>query len=209
MIKVPVKRLPHANAIDLPVRASRHAAGMDLSAAFPKETEWTIWPGGTAKIPTGLCFAIPHGFQGEVRSRSGLAAKYDLHVLNSPGTIDADYRGEVFILLHNAGRHARTIKGGERLAQIVFMPVVYAELSEVDELPSTERGLAGLGSTGVRELRQKPEVWFKTESTPGVDRPSDETEAIMPLVRDKTKERDMQPKDRSPGGGPIGEHDLD
>jgi dUTP pyrophosphatase len=122
------------------------AAGLDLAAAL--EGAVTLAPGDRAAIPTGLAVAIPPGFEGQVRARSGLARHQGITLANSLGTIDADYRGEVSILLINHGREPYTVEPGERIAQLVIAPVVQAELIELDELPPTERGAGGFGSTG-------------------------------------------------------------
>jgi dUTP pyrophosphatase len=124
------------------------AAGLDLAAAL--EAPVTLAPGDRASIPTGLAVAIPAGFEGQVRPRSGLARNRGITLANSLGTIDADYRGEVSILLINHGREPYTVEPGERIAQLVIAPVVQAELVELDELPPTERGEGGFGSTGRR-----------------------------------------------------------
>jgi dUTP pyrophosphatase len=122
------------------------AAGMDLSAAI--ETPVTLTPGGSGAIGTGLAMAIPHGFEGQVRPRSGLARKHQVTVTNAPGTIDSDYRAEVIVLLTNLGREPFVVNPGERIAQLVIAPVVQAELVEVEALDETERGGGGFGSTG-------------------------------------------------------------
>lgn len=132
----------------LPAYQSQAAAGMDLVAAV--DTPLTIAPGGRAAVGTGLAFAIPLGYEGQVRPRSGLAIKRGLTVVNAPGTIDADYRGEVKVLLVNLGAEAIVIEPGMRVAQLVIAPVVQAQLVEADELPATQRGAGGFGSTGTK-----------------------------------------------------------
>src|SRR6185503_7743466 len=122
------------------------AAGMDLHAALDQPLQ--VPPGGSVSIPTGLALAIPRGFEGQVRPRSGLARKHGVTLTNSPGTIDSDYRGECMILLINHGREPFTIAHGDRIAQLVIAPVFQAELEVVDELSATERGAGGFGSTG-------------------------------------------------------------
>lgn len=122
------------------------AAGLDLSAAL--EASVTLEPGSRLAVPTGLALAIPPGFEGQVRPRSGLARRHGVSLTNSPGTIDADYRGEISILLINHGREPFTVTPGERIAQLVIAPVARAVLTEVDELPASERGEGGFGSTG-------------------------------------------------------------
>jgi len=122
------------------------AAGLDLAAAL--DSSMTIAPGDRALVPTGLALAIPPGFEGQVRPRSGLAVKHGVTCLNSPGTIDADYRGEVKVLLINHGREPFVVQNGERIAQLVIAPVTRAQLAEVTELPDSARGAGGFGSTG-------------------------------------------------------------
>lgn len=148
MVRVAVKRLPHAADLPLPAAATAGAAGLDLAAAVPAEAPITIAPGGFERVPTGLAIALPEGYEGQVRPRSGLAAKHGLTVLNAPGTIDADYRGEVQVILINHGPAAVEITRGMRIAQLVVAPVVAAVLDEVETLPDTDRGAGGFGSTG-------------------------------------------------------------
>lgn len=141
---VRVKRLrPSA---ELPRYQTPGAAGMDLHAAL--DAPITLAPGARALVPTGLALAIPHGWEGQVRPRSGLAAKHGVTVINAPGTIDSDYRGEVGVVLVNHGQEPFVVKHGERIAQIVFAPYAQATLEEVDELDETARGAGGYGSTG-------------------------------------------------------------
>ncbi len=130
----------------LPRYQTEHAAGMDLHAAI--ERAIVIEPGATASVPTGLAIAIPPGFEGQVRPRSGLARDHAVTLTNSPGTIDADYRGECVVLMINHGRAAVTIAPGDRVAQLVIAPVARAELVLTDSLDPTSRGTGGLGSTG-------------------------------------------------------------
>ena len=144
--RVLIARLPHGQGLELPAYMSAHAAGLDLPAALDEPL--TIEPGDIVMIPTGLALAIPPGFEGQVRPRSGLAIKKGLTVVNAPGTIDADYRGEVKVGLINLGPSAVVIQRGDRVAQLIIAPVVRAELAEVDQLPGTERGEGGFGSTG-------------------------------------------------------------
>ena len=131
----------------MPRYATPHAAGMDLCAAVLAPL--TLQPGDIALVPTGLSLAIPPGFEGQVRPRSGLALKHGITLPNSPGTIDADYRGEVCVIMQNGGREPFTIHRGDRIAQLVITPVLQAHLEVVVELPDTERGTGGFGSTGV------------------------------------------------------------
>ena len=147
-IKVQIKRLAHGEGLELPAYQSASAAGLDLLAAV--DQDMVLPAGGWQLVPTGLAFAIPTGFEGQVRPRSGLAAKSGITVLNSPGTIDADYRGEVKVILINHSQAAYTIKRGERVAQLVIAPVVQAALEEVENLDETERGSGGFGSTGTK-----------------------------------------------------------
>lgn len=130
----------------VPKYQTAHAAGMDLHAAIAAPVE--LAPHGRASIGTGLAFALPPGFEGQIRPRSGLARDHGVTVVNAPGTLDSDYRGELSVLLINHGGHAVTIESGQRIAQLVIAPVVRVELDEVDALPDTERGAGGFGSTG-------------------------------------------------------------
>ena len=147
-VKVDIKQLPHAEGLALPAYQSADAAGLDLLAAVPAESPLILPPGKYAMVPTGLAIALPAGFEAQVRPRSGLAAKHGVTVLNSPGTIDADYRGEIQVILINHGVEAFTIRRGERIAQMVIAPVVQAQLVPASALPSTDRGGGGFGSTG-------------------------------------------------------------
>jgi len=145
-IQVVLKQLPHAAGLPLPAYQSAHAAGMDLPAAVDEPV--TIAPGARALIPTGLALAIPEGYEAQIRPRSGLALKHGIILPNSPGTIDADYRGELKIIVANIGDEPFVVQRGERIAQIVFAPVVQTQWQQRDELPDTERGAGGFGSTG-------------------------------------------------------------
>ena len=147
-VVVDVRQLPHGEGLALPAYQSADAAGLDLLAAVPEDKPVALAPGTYAMIPTGLVIALPSGFEAQVRPRSGLAAKHGITVLNSPGTIDADYRGEVRVLLINHGNEPFTIRRGERIAQMVIAPVVQAELALMTSLTSTARGSGGFGSTG-------------------------------------------------------------
>ncbi|MEE2749997.1 MAG: dUTP diphosphatase [Myxococcota bacterium] len=140
--------LPHGTGLPLPAYETAGAAGLDLRAAL--DTPLVIEPGERVRVPTGLQMEIPLGFEGQVRARSGLAWRNGLAVINAPGTIDADYRGEVQVLLVNLGTEAFTVKRGERVAQLVIAPVVQADITVVEALPETERGSGGFGSTGTR-----------------------------------------------------------
>ena len=147
---VPITRLPHADGLPLPAYETAQAAGMDLRAAVPEETPLILHPGDRYAVPTGLAFALPQGFEGQVRPRSGLAFKSGITCLNSPGTIDADYRGEVKVILINHGPEDFAIRRGDRIAQLVIAPVVQADWVEVETLDDTARGGGGFGSTGGR-----------------------------------------------------------
>jgi dUTP pyrophosphatase len=147
-IKVDIRQLPHAEGLALPAYQTTEAAGLDLLAAVPVETPLILPPGKYAMVPTGLTIALPPGFEAQVRPRSGLAAKHGVTVLNSPGTIDADYRGEINVLLINHGDAPFPIQRGERIAQMVIAPVVQAQLVPAEQLSGTERGSGGFGSTG-------------------------------------------------------------
>ncbi len=145
-VKVCIQRLPHSAGLPLPRRMSHHAAGFDLVAAV--ESEVVINPGKWELIPTGLQIALPPGYEAQVRPRSGLALKNGVTVLNSPGTIDADYRGEVKVILANLGEVPFSVCRGERIAQLVINSVPLVVLEECAELPVTERGQGGFGHTG-------------------------------------------------------------
>ncbi len=149
--KVALLRLRReAEELPLPSYATEDAAGMDLRACLGSAGPMTIRPGERVSVPTGLALALPHGTEAQVRPRSGLALKHGVTVLNSPGTIDADYRGEVCIILANLGSEDFTISHGDRIAQVVIAPVHRAEIVPVEALPDTERGAGGFGSTGRR-----------------------------------------------------------
>ena len=145
-VNVHVQRLPHGAGLDLPAYATQQSAGMDLMAAI--EGELVLAPGKRAIVPSGLAIALPAGFEAQVRPRSGLAAKNGVTVLNSPGTIDADYRGEIKVILVNLGDQPVTLARGERIAQMVVAPVTRIRLNEVKTLNNSARGTGGFGSTG-------------------------------------------------------------
>ena len=147
-VKVEVQQLPHAEGLPLPAYQSADAAGLDLLAAVPEAAPVTLEPGRHALVPTGLIVALPRGYEAQVRPRSGLAARHGVTVLNAPGTIDADYRGEVAVLVVNHGDAPFTIERGERIAQMVIAPVAQVELVRVSAVPATGRGSGGFGSTG-------------------------------------------------------------
>ena len=148
-VVVPVRILPHGEGLALPADQSAGAAGVDLCAAIPAHSTLVIEPGARELVPTGLTFALPAGSEAQIRPRSGLALKQGVTVLNSPGTIDSDYRGEVGVLLINLGSTPFEISRGDRIAQMVIAPVTQARFEQVLELKSTDRGMGGFGSTGV------------------------------------------------------------
>jgi len=147
-IRVDIRQLPHGEGLPLPAYQSAHAAGLDLLAAVPQDAPLVLAPGRHTMVPTGLAIALPDGFEAQVRPRSGLASKHGVTVLNSPGTIDADYRGEIQVILINHGGEPFTVRRGERIAQMVIAPVVQAQLMAAVALSDTERGGGGFGSTG-------------------------------------------------------------
>jgi dUTP pyrophosphatase len=146
---VRVCRLPHGGDLPLPAYQSAQAAGMDLFAAVPADAPVVIAPGQRALIPTGVTVALPAGTEGQVRPRSGLAIRHGLTVLNAPGTIDADYRGEIGVILINLGHESFIVSRGMRIAQFVVQPVLRVRIEEVDQLDDTSRGGGGFGSTGI------------------------------------------------------------
>jgi dUTP pyrophosphatase len=159
-VTIAVVRLPHGRGLALPAYQSDGAAGMDLLAAVAKGVPLLLAPGARALVPTGLILQLPLGFEAQVRPRSGLALRHGIAVLNSPGTIDSDYRGEVQVLLANLGQEPFAIARGERIAQLVVQRVAQARLVEVAEIAPTQRGAGGFGSTGskVKVKRSKKGV---------------------------------------------------
>jgi len=147
-LRIAVRRLSHAEGLDLPAHETDLSAGADLRAAVPADEPMTLDPGEWRLVPTGLQIALPSGYEGQVRPRSGLAYRHGVTVLNSPGTIDADYRGEVKVLLINHGAEAFTIERGERIAQLVVAAHAHVAWMEEDALAETARGEGGFGSTG-------------------------------------------------------------
>jgi dUTP pyrophosphatase len=147
-LTIGVVRLPHGAAIDLPAYETAGAAGMDLRAAVPEDRPLLILPGKRALAPTGLILEIPDGYEGQIRPRSGLAFRHGVTCLNTPGTIDSDYRGEVQVLLANLGEDIFSVSRGMRIAQIVFAAVARAAIEERSLAGGTERGAGGFGSTG-------------------------------------------------------------
>ena len=150
-MEIPLYRLPHAEGLPLPGRATPDSAGMDLVAALPEGRPMLLPPGGRCLVPTGLVMAIPRGYEGQLRPRSGLALKHGVTVLNAPGTIDADFRNEVMALMVNLGQASYEIKRGDRIAQLLIAPVTECSWTPMETaagLGETERGLGGYGSTG-------------------------------------------------------------
>ena len=147
-IRIDICQLPHGEGLALPDYQSPHAAGLDLLAAVPESAPLILAPGQRALVPTGLTIALPPGYEAQVRPRSGLAFKHGITVLNAPGTIDADYRGEIGVLLINHGDAPFPIHRGERIAQMVVAAVARGELVSSGSLPPTKRGSGGFGSTG-------------------------------------------------------------
>lgn len=148
-MKLKVKTLDHFEGLKLPAYQTPGSAGLDLPAAVPEDTPEVIQPGEWKLIPTGLAIALEAGYEAQVRPRSGLAAKKGITCLNTPGTVDADYRGEIRVNLINHGKEPLIVQRGERIAQMIIAPVMQIEWDEVDTLDETERGAGGFGSTGV------------------------------------------------------------
>ncbi|MCS7171549.1 MAG: dUTP diphosphatase [Aquificaceae bacterium] len=147
-MRIKLKRLPHAEGLPLPFYATEHASGMDLLAAVSEPV--LLKPLQRALIPTGIAVEIPPGYEAQIRPRSGLAIKHGITLLNTPGTIDADYRGEIKVILINLGEEDFLVRRGDRIAQMVICPVVKVDIEEVQELSPTERGDGGFGSTGYK-----------------------------------------------------------
>lgn len=147
MKKVLFKKMPHAAGLQLPAYESSHASGMDVRAALQEPLN--LQPGQRTLVPTGFKMALPEGYEAQIRPRSGLAYRNGITMLNTPGTIDADYRGEVKVLAINHGEEAFTIRHGDRIAQMVIAPIQQVFVEEVQELPDSERGKGGFGSTGI------------------------------------------------------------
>ncbi len=143
-----ITQLPHAEGLPLPAYASEEAAGLDLAAAVAEDAPVVIAPRGRALVPTGLVMALPEGTEGQVRPRSGLALKHGVTVLNAPGTIDSDYRGEVAVILYNTGEEPFTVTRGLRIAQLIVAPVTRVAIHAAADLGETARGAGGFGSTG-------------------------------------------------------------
>ena len=148
MALIKFRRLAHARGLPVPARQSAEAAGLDLCAATPEGAPFTLAPGERALVPTGFVLELPPGFEGQVRPRSGLALKHGVTILNAPGTIDSDYRGEIGVLLVNLGRESFVVSRGDRVAQLVVTRVELVEAIESEEMSGTSRGDKGFGSTG-------------------------------------------------------------
>ncbi|HLT76544.1 MAG TPA: dUTP diphosphatase [Ferrovibrio sp.] len=159
-LQVAVKRLPHAEGLALPAYATPDSAGLDLQAAISEPV--TLQPGERRLVPTGLAIAVPPGFEAQIRPRSGLALKHGVTVLNAPGTVDADYRGEVGVVLINHGDKPFTIHRGERIAQMIVAAYARVAWNEMAELPQTQRGAGGFGSTGSHALPDAAATPLKT-----------------------------------------------
>lgn len=149
-MEIKIKRLPHGEGLTLPAYQSAGAAGLDLVAAVPSDAPLRLPPGGRALIPTGLALELPAGYEAQARPRSGLALHHGVTVLNAPGTIDSDYRGEIGVILINHGEQPFEIARGARIAQLVIAPVIQAHLVVVEDVAATSRGDGGFGSTGGR-----------------------------------------------------------
>ena len=147
-LNIRVLRLPHGEGLPLPSYQSAQAAGLDLVAAVPREQPVKLQPGARALVPTGFALELPPGYEAQIRPRSGLALKHGVALLNSPGTIDADYRGELMVILVNHGAEPFLVQRGDRIAQLVIAPVAHVEIVLVDALGVTDRGDGGFGSTG-------------------------------------------------------------
>jgi dUTP pyrophosphatase len=150
-VEVRVLRLPNGADLPLPQYQSTQAAGLDLHAAVPADAPLELAPGARALIPTGIAIALPPGTEGQIRPRSGLAIRHGLTVLNSPGTVDSDYRGELHVIIANVGSEQFVIRRGMRIAQLVIAPTIHAEIVEAVSLDDTERATGGFGSTGLVE----------------------------------------------------------
>jgi dUTP pyrophosphatase len=153
-LELRIMRLPHAAGLPLPTYYSELAAGLDLVAAVPADRPVIIAPGERASIPTGIAIALPAGMEGQVRPRSGLALRHGVTVLNAPGTVDADYRGEIQAILVNFGQVPFRVERGERIAQLVLATTIQAKICEVSSLDETPRGVGGFGSTGTGRERR-------------------------------------------------------
>ena len=151
-ITAQLKQLPHGKDLPLPSYETAEAAGMDLRAAVPEDTPLILKPGARELVPTGFAMAIPHGFEAQIRPRSGLALKHGIGLVNAPGTVDSDYRGEIKIILINLGNEDFEISRGMRIAQMIIAPVLQVAIKPVESLDDTARGAGGFGSTGVAAM---------------------------------------------------------
>jgi dUTP pyrophosphatase len=168
-VAVKVSRLPHGADLPLPTYQTEGSAGLDLLAAIDEANPWTLQPRDRTAVPTGLVLELPPGTEAQVRPRSGLAWKYGLTVLNAPGTIDSDYRGEVQVILINLGSEPVTLRRGDRIAQLVIAPVTRAQWVTASELSATGRGAGGFGSTGtsaIADENAKPKKAKKKKKLP-------------------------------------------
>jgi dUTP pyrophosphatase len=147
-VTVRLRRLPHGEGLPLPAYQSQHAAGLDIVAGVPEGEPVELLPGARALIPTGFALELPRGYEAQMRPRSGLALKHGVTLLNSPGTIDCDYRGEVMVIVVNHGSERVVVRRGDRIAQLVIAPVSHVEIAVAEELDATARGVRGFGSTG-------------------------------------------------------------
>jgi dUTP pyrophosphatase len=185
-VRVNILRLPHAAGLALPAYQTAGAAGLDLQAALDVQSPMTLAPGARALVPTGLIIELPLGYEAQVRPRSGLALNSGVTVLNSPGTIDNDYRGEVRVILANLGQAPFEIRRGERIAQLVISPVTHATLVEVSSVSNTVRGEGGFGSTGKASPNENAKA-RKTapdkKSIPPRPAPSKKTRSVKPPAR--------------------------
>ncbi|MFA5900212.1 MAG: dUTP diphosphatase [Hyphomicrobium sp.] len=187
-VRVGVVRLSHSQGLPLPTYQSPGAAGLDLVAALDAKGPMMLAPGARVLVPTGLIIELPLGYEAQVRPRSGLALNHGVTVLNSPGTIDSDYRGEVRIILANLGQAPFEIRRGERIAQLVISPVTHATFAEVNEVSNTLRGKGGFGSTGKSSAKEnaptrKPPTQKK--SMPATAAPSKKTRQTRPPGRNR------------------------
>jgi dUTP pyrophosphatase len=149
-VQLLIKRMEHGRDLPLPEYQTLDAAGLDLVAALPAQAKLVLEPGGRHLVPTGIAVQLPHGYEAQVRPRSGLALRYGVTILNAPGTIDADFRGEIHVLLVNLGREPFEIGRGDRIAQMIIAPVTRVSLVDVQDLSISERGMGGFGSTGIK-----------------------------------------------------------
>jgi len=187
-VQVRVVRLAHGAGLPLPAYQTQGAAGLDLLAALGVQSPMILAPGARALLPTGLIIELPLGYEAQVRPRSGLALNSGVTVLNSPGTIDSDYRGEVRVILANLGQAPFEIRRGERIAQLVISPVTRAELIEVSEISNTARGEGGFGSTGKtapNENARSRQTAPKKKSIPPPAAPRKKTRSAKPPVRNR------------------------